>query len=228
MDRSQVLNDPEQSLRIALDGQQAGLWTAIPCIVVSVNWSKLTIEAQPAVQGVNIDEAGNETFVDLPVLGDVPLMFPAAGGFALTLPIAAGDEVLVVFASRAIDSWWQAGGNENPPIETRMHDLSDGFAIPAQMSNPKTKTYAPNVSQNSARLTTQDGTSYVEIAAGGVVNIVAPGGVNITGALAVTGAITATGEVTAKEGANQVLLSQHVHAGVTTGGGSTSAPTPGT
>lgn len=167
MERSQLLNDPVQSLRIALDGHQADLWTGLPCIVVSVNWTQLTIEAQPAVQGVNVDDTGNETYVDLPVLGDVPIMFPAAGGFALTFPIAVGDEVFVVFSSRAIDSWWQSGGNKNKPIERRMHDLSDGFAIPAQMSNPKTATYGAAASQSNLRLAKQDGSAYVEITPAG-------------------------------------------------------------
>lgn len=221
MERSQLLNDPEQSLRIAFDGLQAGLWTALPCIVVSVDWTKLTIEAQPAVQGVNYDEAGNKTYVDLPVLGDVPLMFPAAGGFALTLPIAAGDEVLVVFASRAVDSWWQSGGNKNQPIEVRMHDLSDGFAIPAQMSNPKTKSFAPHVSQTNARLTTQNGSAYVELTTTGICNIVASGGINVTGVVNVNGSVIATGEVSAQG----IPLSTHKHTGVTTGGGVTGGPT---
>lgn len=201
MDRSQILNDPEQGLRIALEGWQAGIWTALPCTVVSINWDQLTIVAQPTIQGVNTDEAGNDTFVDYPQLGDVPILFHSCGGYAFTLPLTPGDEVLVIFSSRAIDSWWQTGGNGNPPIENRMHDLSDGFAIPAQMSNPKTANYGPNVSRTSARITTLDGSSYMELAPGGVVNILAPGGLNVTGN------IVATGEVTG----NAIPLSMHTH-----------------
>ena len=33
------------------------------------------------------------------------------------------------------DSWWQSGGI-GVPIESRMHDLSDGFAILAPTSQP--------------------------------------------------------------------------------------------
>jgi hypothetical protein len=238
MERSQLLNDAEQSLRIALDGHQSGLWTAVPCIVQSVNWTLLTLTAVPAIQGVVTDENGVETFVNLPLLVDVPIMFPAAGGFALTLPIAVGDEVLVVFASRCIDSWWQNGAynaaqlpptQPQPPMEVRMHDLSDGFAFPAQMSNPKTASYV-GISSSNARLTTADGTCYLEITPGGAINLKAPSGLTVTGALNVTGAITATAEVTAMNAvpAVAVKLSQHVHAGVTSGSASTAVPTPGT
>ena len=51
----------------------------------------------------------------------------------MTFPIKSGDECLVVFACRAIDVWWQSGGVQ-PPAETRMHDLSDGFVIPGPWS----------------------------------------------------------------------------------------------
>lgn len=215
MDRSQILNDPEQAIRIALEGLQSNLWTALPCTVVSIDWTKLTIEAQPAVQGVNIDEAGNETYVNLPVLGDVPLMFPAAGGFALTFPIAAGDEVLVIFASRAIDSWWQSGGTNNQPVETRMHDLSDGFALPAQMSNPK--SYGAHVSQANLRLCKQDGSSYVEIAANGKIGIFNAATAQTLGALLQS-------ILTQLETLCTALASLTV-AGVTAGGGTSGVPT---
>ena len=33
------------------------------------------------------------------------MVFPGGGGFALTFPVAAGDECLVVFASRCIDDY---------------------------------------------------------------------------------------------------------------------------
>ena len=65
----------------------------------------------------------------------MPVVFPGGGGFALTFPVAAGDECLVVFASRCIDAWWQSGG-VGEPMEPRMHDLSDGFALIGVRSQP--------------------------------------------------------------------------------------------
>lgn len=227
MERSQVLNDPEQALRIALDGQQGALWTAIPGIVESVNLATLTCEVQPAIQGVVTDENGVKTYVNLPLLIHVPIMFPACGGFIMSMPLAKGDEVLVVFASRCIDSWWQNGGFENIPMEDRKHDLSDGFAFPAQMSQPKVEAaYDGGLSSANARLSKADGSCYLEITPSGAVNIVAPGGVNVTGNLVVSGSInaasvTASGEVTG----NAIPLSTHKHTGVTPGGGETGGPT---
>jgi hypothetical protein len=144
-----------------------------------------------------------------PIL-DVPILFPRCGAFALTLPLAAGDEVLVHFSSRCIDGWWQNSGLSNQP-ELRMHDLSDGFAFPGPCSLPNV---LGSVSETTAQLRSADGLTYIEIAPGGVVNIVAPGGLNVNGA------VVATGEVTG----NNITLSTHVHGGIYPGTSDTGPP----
>ncbi|WP_302441547.1 Gp138 family membrane-puncturing spike protein, partial [Bilophila wadsworthia] len=128
MDRRERWAEPVEALRAALDGRQAEMWTALPGIVQSFDPAAMTVSVQPAVAGRISDEAGKAASVDLPILPDVPVVFPGGGGFALTFPVAAGDECLVVFASRCIDAWWQSGG-VGEPMEPRMHDLSDGFAL---------------------------------------------------------------------------------------------------
>lgn len=135
-DRAQLLNDPEEAFRLAFEGKQSSMWTASPGIINSVDLAKNTCSVQLAIQGVVEDDTGPKQFVNMPLLADVPIVWPRGGGFALTFPIAVGDEVLVVFGSRCIDAWWQSGGIQKP-MEARMHDLSDGFAIPGPASTPK-------------------------------------------------------------------------------------------
>jgi hypothetical protein len=96
----------------------------------------------------------------MPVFDDVHLCFPRAGGYAITFPVQAGDEVLIVFASRCIDEWWYIGGENNIAPEFRMHDLSDSFAILAPASRPKALN---NVSTNSLQIRNEDLTKYIEI-----------------------------------------------------------------
>lgn len=163
MGRDQLLNDPEQAQRLILDGRLSGLWTAMPCIVDKVDLAAMTIEAQPAIQGTVEDETGATTPVNLPLLVDVPIVFPSAGGFALTFPIAVGDEVLVVFAARCIDAWWQSGGIQRP-MEMRMHDLSDGFAIPGPKSQPNVLGV---ISATDVELRNAAGTAFISIGADG-------------------------------------------------------------
>lgn len=134
--RAELQNDAEETQRLILDGRQVGIWTALPGIVQKVNFTAMTCEVQPAIKATIVNDDGSQQLVSLPLLVDVPIVFPSAGGFTMTFPMAAGDEVLVVMASRCIDAWWQQGGVQ-PPMEARMHDLSDGFAIPGPRSQPR-------------------------------------------------------------------------------------------
>jgi len=219
MDRSQLLNDPEQALRLALDGRQSTMWTALPCIVQSVDLSAMTIEAQPTIQGTVFNEDGSTQSVNLPLLVDVPIVFPSAGGFTITLPIKVDDEVLVVFASRCIDAWWQSGGVQRP-MEARMHDLSDGFAIPGPKSQPKKIS---GISSTGAQIRNDAGTTYIEIAADGKIKLVSPseidvtGNFKVTGALTVTGTIAATSTVTGNTATTPISLTTHTHISATPG-----------
>lgn len=159
MDRRELLNDPEEMLRAAFDGLLAGLWTALPGIVQSFDASKMTVVIQPAIRGRVRNPAGEWVSVNLPLLQDVPVVFPSGGGFTLTFPISAGDEALVIFADRCIDAWWQQG-DVQPPIDLRIHDLSDGFAIVGPRSQPRV---VPNVNTAAAQFRSDDGTVFVEV-----------------------------------------------------------------
>jgi Phage protein Gp138 N-terminal domain len=223
MDRRALLNDSEETTRLALDGRQACMWTAFPGIVQSVNFAQMTCVVQMAIQTSITDENNITTWVDTGTfpLTDVPICFPSAGGFTITMPMKAGDEVLIVIANRCIDAWWQSGGMQKP-IEMRMHDLSDGFAIPGPKSLPNV---IPNISSTDAQIRNNLGTTFISIAADGSIKMTSPVGVVVDANLSVTGTITATSEVTAKYGSMlPIPLSTHVHP-VTTAPGTTGAPT---
>jgi len=210
MDQRERSGDSVECLRAAIEGVLSGLQTAIPGIVQTVDLAAGTCTVQPAIQAYVRQSDGSQKWVQLPTLLNVPIVFMAAGAFLLTVPLSIGDEVLVIFASRCIDSWWQSGGIQ-VQAELRMHDWHDGFAIMGPRSLPNA---TPNISGTSAQLRSQDGTTYVEIALNGIVNIVAPGG------LFVNGAIVATGEVTAK---SAHTVSAHTHTDPQ--GGVTGGPT---
>jgi hypothetical protein len=167
MDRNQVLNDPETAQRYALTGLQAQMWTAMPAIVQSVNLEAMTCEVQPAIKGVATNENGVQSYVNMPLLLDCPITFPSAGGFIITFPIEEGDEVLVVIASRCIDSWWQSGGVQIP-MELRMHDLSDGFVIPGPRSKPNVVS---GISDTDLQIRSDDGDTYLSLTGAGKIGI---------------------------------------------------------
>lgn len=158
MDRRERYSDPEEMLRVSLEGMQGKLWTALPGIIDSFDAAAHTCKVQPAISGKRRKPNGDIEAIQLPLLLDCPVVFPGGGGCTLTFPIKPGDECLVVFASRCIDSWWQLGGVQGQ-AEFRMHDLSDGFVIPGGRSQPRKF----DVSESAAQLRSDDGQAFVEI-----------------------------------------------------------------
>lgn len=92
----------------------------------------VTIDAQPVIQRVVDGQA-----VTLPVFPSVPPVFLSGGTSYDAHPIAVDDYCLLLVSERCFDRWY--GGADNvPPIEQRMHDYSDCFALvgvsPASMA----------------------------------------------------------------------------------------------
>ena len=105
----------------------------IPCIIQSYNSANNTVECQPAVRERIINEDGTVQYVQLPLLINVPVVFPGSANFDIKFPLSKNDECLVFFSDLSIDNFWQKGSVQNP-VEVRRHDLSDGKAIPCMMS----------------------------------------------------------------------------------------------
>lgn len=220
MDQRERVEDPTQALRSATAGQLAGLWTALPGIVESFDAGKQTCVVQPAIQAQVRQPDGAVQVVSLPLLLDCPVVFMGGGGVVLTLPVAAGDECLVIFASRCIDAWWQNGGVQ-PQAELRMHDLSDGFVIVGPRSQPHKLTA---VSTAHAQLRSLDGATYVDLdPAGGIVKIKAAGGIVLDGPVHATSTVLVDGDATFSGGhvthAGKEIGKTHTHTGVQPGGG---------
>jgi len=147
-------------MRIALGAAQSGIWTALPGIVQSFDPVAMTCTVQPSISLQARSDDGTMSPINLPVLLDCPVVFPTGGGCTLTFPIKPGDECLVVFSSRCIDSWWQLGGVQGQ-YRLRMHDLSDGFVMVGPRSKPR--VLSPSVSTSTVQLRSDDGSAFVEI-----------------------------------------------------------------
>lgn len=184
MNRLERNPDMETVFLEALSGFQSKLWTALPAIVTKYDPEAMTVEVQPAIQGRQFSlELQDFESITMPLVVDVPVVFPSGGGFTLTFPIAEGDEVLLVISSRCIDAWWQSGGVQ-PQAIFAMHDLSDGFAIPGPKSQPRVIS---GVSTDSVQLRSDDGNSKVEVQ-GDTINIETTATVHLDAASIVLGA----------------------------------------
>lgn len=213
------------------------LRVSMPGIIQSFDPDAITCTVQPAINGMRQNEQGELVSSQIPLLVDVPVVFPRGGGCTLTFPIKPGDECLLVFADRCIDFWWQNGGTQEP-VDPRQHDLSDAFAIPGPMSQAQKIS---GISTSAAQLRTDDGAAFVELAAAHDITLVTPGkltasaqggteitsptitlsgDVTINGNASITGTLNTTGEITG----GGVTLGSHTHKGVQTGSGNTGEP----
>lgn len=239
LDRRELLDDPVQSMQVALEGWQSGIWTALPAIVQSFNPALSTAEVQPSLQALETLVSGTQRWVNLPKLVDGPVLFPGGGGYRLTFPLAPGDEVLVVFSSRCIDGWWSQGGIQQQ-LEFRMHDLSDGFVLPMPMSRPRALAEAP-VSMDGVELRNAAQDLRVKLLDSGDAEVVAPGNVQVDAGGDVV--VTAGGEANLTGGTGITLSGPrvdingplyingqpylgHTHTNVTNGPNNTGGVTP--
>ncbi|PQL06100.1 Gp138 family membrane-puncturing spike protein [Pantoea ananatis] len=191
------------------------LRVSLPGIVQSFDPATCTCTIQPAIAGQGVDEKGQLQSAPLPLLTDVPVIFPRGGGCTITFPVKAGDECLVIFSDRCIDFWWQNGGVQEP-VDPRQHDLSDAFAIVGPQSQAQKIS---GISTTSVQVRTDDGSSFIELMQGGNVNITTPL-LTVNGNVQVNGSVTSTGDQVAKG----ISQTGHVHSGVQSGSSQTGGP----
>ena len=150
-------------------GHQSKIWTSLPAIIVSFNSVAQTATVQPMIQSLMYNDDGTISHINLPQLIHCPVEFPSGGGVTITWQVVAGDECVVEFSSRCIDSWWQGGaaadsaGNKTQPrpqLDHRMHDLGDGIV---RLGVRNQTRLLPNVSTVSCQIRDDLGTTYIDL-----------------------------------------------------------------
>jgi hypothetical protein len=117
-------------IRHAIEESLADLRVAMPARVERVDLAKGLLDAKPLVKDrVEIPGKTGTQVLSIPVVTNVPVIWPGAGGMRVTFPIAVGDTVLLLFSDRSLDVWLAQGG-EVDPLDPRKHALSDAVAIP--------------------------------------------------------------------------------------------------
>lgn len=187
-DRRERVDDPAETLRLAVSAGLARAWTSLPGVVKQFpsvsDLGNQVIDVQPTINGLvrNSKNPGNYDSIQMPVLINCPIQFPGGGGVTMTFPIAAGDEGLIVLSARCIDAWWSQGWQPGPgmnPPDLRMHNLSDGFFIPGIRSNPRA-TFV--IDLQNACLITDDGQTFFKLnPTTKAIAAQASGGINLNG-----------------------------------------------
>ena len=115
-----------------VDYALADVHVAIPAIVETYDATRQAVSVQPAIRRAYDDEEGTRTVEQLPIITDVPVIFPGAAGYRMTMPIAQGDTVMLLFSEASMERWLTVAGRqgEGDPVDDRRFDLSDAVAIP--------------------------------------------------------------------------------------------------
>lgn len=121
-------NDAEL-LRQAIEDRLLDVRTAATGKVVTYDAAKRTASIRPVTKRALSDVAGGLSHEELPVLPDVPVIWPGGGGFTFEFNLAAGDHVLLVFTDDS-DAIWQETGEVSIPGNLQRHSLSNAKAIP--------------------------------------------------------------------------------------------------
>lgn len=186
--------------------------TCLPGIITAFDAATQTATVQPALQmKTYIDE--NPGFVDLPEIINVPIIFPYStiGGFAITVPVIAGDSCLLIFAQRAIDNWWQNAGVQRTEEGNagRHHDMTDAFAI---LCAPPLPEVLSSYSTSAIEIRNRDATVKIKLTGTAI---------EFTGPVTFKNNVTFEGQINTSLG---IDLTSHKHGGVTTGAGTSGVP----
>jgi hypothetical protein len=133
---SRVVPPEEMSLKQLLDETVRGLKLDFNCHAIAkiqtFNAAKQTCTAlinyKKTFLKKNSKGLYEDEYVDYPLLLDVPVIIMSGGNAALTFPISAGDDCLILFNDRDIDNWF-ATGQSLPLNSNRLHSLNDGMAL---------------------------------------------------------------------------------------------------
>lgn len=111
-------------MRQAVLFQLYDVHTALPGQIISYDHTTQRATIQPCLKKSYLDGTTQE----MPILNNVPVIFPRAGRASLTFPVASGDTCLLLFIERSTDLWKSVGGVV-APNDPRKFDLSDAVAI---------------------------------------------------------------------------------------------------
>lgn len=183
---------------------------------VSINCVQIGIirAFDPATQLANIEIAmkqvkviqgdGTKILENYPLLMECPVFVLSGGGSFISLSVAPGDTCIVLFNDRNIDTWVNSGLVAEPGT-SRLHDMSDAFALvgikPA--SAPITNYLADGIriffGTNASIDMTDDG-------------------------ITMNGNVTVKGLLSTEYAGDTIVYNTHTHGGIEPGGSNTAPP----
>lgn len=110
-------------LRNAVSNILAESHTCIPGVIES--YSNKTANVKPSINRI-ID--GQE--LEMPIITNVPVMFPGTNNFIFSFPLTKGDGCLLLFSERSMELYLNSATLPIGPGDSRKYSLTDAICIP--------------------------------------------------------------------------------------------------
>ena len=112
-----------QVLDLAIKKRLLDLHVSLPASIETYDGKRASV--RPLLER----ELKDGSSFELPVITNVPVIWPRTASAEIHLPLKKGDTGTLLICERSLDSWLVAGGCVNPK-DFRRHDLSDAQFIP--------------------------------------------------------------------------------------------------
>ena len=157
--------------------------TGMPGIIQSYNSETRRCSVRPALALVT-----THRMLERAIVHNVPVIFPAGGGYTMTFPLSAGDPVWIAYSQRGIGNFKDDHGLAIPPPEG-FFSAHDAVVFPGFGPRTITPVGFGLVLQND------DGSTKIEINEDGI-DIVTSGDVAIDGNdVTITGSVNVVGSL---------------------------------
>lgn len=216
----------------ATRGALSRVRTGIPAKVTAYDPLTNTVDVEIVVDNPVFDLDDGRTFETFPPIPSVPVIWPRAGGYVVTLPLGPGDFVWLAFSELPLAEW-RSTGQKSQPVDARRHSIGYPYATPGAF--PDTSPLSPSpldvVARSSMMVMGEDGgPAQIVIDKAAVPTIkIGREAVDFV-ALSIptqAGIAAAMAQANAASAAALAMISTfntHTHTGVTSGAGVTGAP----
>lgn len=144
--------DMADIIRQAIEDRLAEVHVMLPGRIDAYDADLQKADVEPLIKRLQ-ETVDGELSEDLPVIPGVPVVFPRAGGFKITMPVAKGDRCVLVFCERSIETYQTGQGrrgddttliNQTDPGTFEMHNLSDPVCLLGWYNDAEALSPAPD------------------------------------------------------------------------------------
>jgi len=155
-----------EAITFAVQNILAGKWTASPGIIESYDAATKRANVQPAIKSMLEDGSS----VEHPLCLNVPVLFPSAGGYCLSVnKLDRGEPVLLIFCRRGISGFKQAFGMANPSGGMMQMDSAVAIAGFGALSISPANGISLQKNDGSVKIDVSDNQVEIKVGSGGAV-----------------------------------------------------------